>query len=204
MKSTKKSFLLIIALIFLCSATVIPSANAQYVPPPTAFGYFPLFPPIPFTPFIPYAPTALPFSYGPTPFRTAALLTTASTPGIPGVSSSTLLLASLGLLPTTTTVAPIVPTLYSSLGLLPTYYPTVAPTVTTIPTYYPTVAPTVTTTPTIGLTTALLLGGGISTTTLLLATGALTTTPTTTSTIGTTTALLLGGVSSTTLLALGI
>ena len=78
-----------------------------------------------------------------------------------------------------------------------------------LPTLTPTLTPTVTT-PTIGVTTALILGGGgggIATTLTLLNTIPLTTAPTiaTTPTIGTTTAILLGGsINTTTLLLLGL
>jgi len=111
----------------------------------------------------------------------------------------------------------IVPPTYSpartALGLLPTP----GGGTVLLPALTPTVTPTVT--PTIGVATALLLGGGVSTTTLALL-AALTptvptvptllptvpTVPTTTPTIGVTTALLLsgGGISTTTLLLLGI
>jgi len=84
---------------------------------------------------------------------------------------------------------------------------TLLPTLT--PTLFPTLTPTITT-PTIGITTALVLGGGgggIATTLTLLNTIPLTTAPTiaTTPTIGTTTAILLGGsINTTTLLYLGL
>lgn len=77
-----------------------------------------------------------------------------------------------------------------------------------LPTLTPTITPTITT-PTIGITTALVLGGGgggIATTLTLLNTIPITTAPSiATPTIGTTTAILLGGsVNITTLLLLGL
>jgi len=106
------------------------------------------------------------------PARNAALLL-GGTPGIPtpGGGLTSLLLPSL----------------------TPTFLPTLTPTFT--PTFFPTITPTIST-PTIGITTALVLGGGgggIATTLTLLNTIPLTTAPSiATPTIGTTTAILLG------------
>lgn len=91
-------------------------------------------------------------------------------------------------------------------GLTSLFLPALTPTFT--PTLFPTLTPTITT-PTIGITTALVLGGGgggIATTLTLLNTIPLTTAPSiATPTIGTTTAILLGGsINTTTLLLLGL
>ena len=91
-------------------------------------------------------------------------------------------------------------------GLTSLLLPSLTPTFT--PTLFPTITPTIAT-PTIGITTALVLGGGgggIATTLTLLNTIPLTTAPSiATPTIGTTTAILLGGsINTTTLLLLGL
>ncbi|MCL6584317.1 MAG: hypothetical protein K6U11_11850 [bacterium] len=143
--------------VILLSIFILPTrpATAQIVPPypPVFFPFegFPLLPPPGVAPvFYGY----LPYSYPAT--RSASVLS----------STSSLLLSTLLTPTTTTTATPVIgvstaitlATLGGS-GLSTTTLATLA--ATPVPT-------TVTTTPTIGTTTALLLSGGVSTSTLLL------------------------------------
>jgi len=143
-----KGAILIFSIIVMLSGAFIPQGEAQFGPYyPAAFPYYGGFPVVAPPPFYGY-------SYGYLPTRSAAVTLPTS-----------LLLPTLLAPTTTTTAAPIIGV--STAITLATLGGT-GLSATALVALSTTPVPTVTTTPTIGTTTALLLSGGVSTSTLLL------------------------------------